>query len=202
MKPIIGLTGGIGCGKTTVSDLLIKLGITVIDTDEISRAITDVNGIAISAIKLSFGDDYITPLNALDRVRMRTLIFNNPTAKQQLEAILHPLIYQQVMTEMQQVSHAPYTVISVPLLLETQHYLALTTRVLVVDCSEAQQISRVTATRGITPETVRKIMALQVSRQTRLQYADDIIDNQHSYADTQAQVLALHQKYLNLWTAD
>jgi dephospho-CoA kinase len=106
------------------------------------------------------------------------------------------------MTEMQQVSHAPYTVISVPLLLETQHYLALTTRVLVVDCSEAQQISRVTATRGITPETVRKIMALQVSRQTRLQYADDIIDNQHSYADTQAQVLALHQKYLNLWTAD
>ncbi|NOT16952.1 MAG: dephospho-CoA kinase [Sulfuriferula sp.] len=202
MKPIIGLTGGIGCGKTTVSDLLIKLGITVIDTDEISRAITDINGIAVSAIKRNFGSDYITAQGALDRTRMRELVFNDPAAKQQLEAILHPLIQQQVIADIQQTSHAPYTVISVPLLLETQHYVALTTRVLVVDCSEEQQIARVTTTRNITAEMVRKVMASQISRQIRLQYADDIIDNQHSYAATQAQVLALHQKYLNLWVAD
>jgi len=196
MTFIVGLTGGIGCGKTTISQIFAELGVSVIDTDEIAHALTQADGLAMPEIAKTFGTIYVDQHGALDRQRMRELIFNDADAKTKLEAILHPLIYQAVTAEIASWQGAAYILLIVPLLIETRRYLDIVQRILVIDCDEQQQISRTTARSGLNASAVQRIMKNQVSRQQRLQYADDVILNQNSVELAQQQVAELHQRYL------
>lgn len=195
MSYLVGLTGGIGCGKSTVAAIFAQKGIPVIDTDLISHQLTQPGGAAIPAIRAEFGQESINPEGALDRSRIRQLIFADAQAKQRLEAILHPLILQQAKhLALNQTS--PYVIVVVPLLFESGQYQHWLDRTLAVDCPEEMQISRAATRSGLTPETVKAIMQSQIARQQRLQLADDVIHNEASPNELSAQIDALHQKYL------
>lgn len=195
MAFVVGLTGGIGCGKSTVSRLFADLGITIVDTDILAKKFTEVNGLAVNAIREAFGDDYIDSVGAVDRVKMLNLIFSNNNARIRLEKILHPLILRAVTVQIKQITEA-YTIIVVPLLFETHDYDNIVERVLVVDCSESLQMLRTMTRSRLSEEKVKAIMATQVTRQRRLQLADDIIINDHDIDSLKSQVLTLHKKYL------
>lgn len=192
----VGLTGGIGSGKTSVSCLFAELGAGVVDTDEISHRLTAPNGAAMAPIRRAFGDEFVTN-GALERTAMRTLIFNDNTARARLEAILHPMIRARALTDIAQ-SSAPYTVLVVPLLLETGGYQGVVKRILVVDCDEQLQIARTMQRSALSEEQVHAIMAKQMSRKLRLARADDIIVNNGGVDDLRRQVQTLHQAYLAL----
>lgn len=194
----IGLTGGIGCGKSTVADLFAKHGAGIIDTDAISHHLTQRSGDAIAAIRDAFGKDYITDDGALDRAKMRVLIFTDAAAKQRLEQILHPLILEQAEAQLRQLQSKPYTVIVVPLLTDSQAFRKLIQHVLVVDCDEATQISRVTGRGRMTVPEVRAIIAQQAPRTEYLQLADDVIHNDAGLDNLAEQVAVLHQRYSNM----
>ncbi|MEN9865804.1 MAG: hypothetical protein RL748_1394 [Pseudomonadota bacterium] len=200
MKPwrfSIGVTGGIGCGKTTVCNLFAEHGASLIDTDVIAHQLTAPGGAAISAITAGFGAGFITPDGALDRARMRELVFTQPDAKTRLEAILHPMIGQQTR---QQAMHAqgPYLMFVVPLLVESRTWKQKVDRVLVIDCPESLQVERVMARNGMTEAQVKAIMATQASRAERLAAADDVIRNEGELAALASQVAQLHQQYCAL----
>lgn len=197
MALCVGLTGGIGSGKTSVSRIFAELGAGVVDTDEISHTLTGPVGMAMGAIRLAFGDEFIAPDGALDRAAMRTLIFTDSTAKARLEAILHPMIRSRALLATLQ-SEAPYTMLVAPLLLETGSYEEVVKRVLVVDCEERMQIVRTMQRASLSEEQVRAIMANQLPRKARLARADDIIVNNGSLDDLREQVQTLHQAYLAL----
>jgi len=195
-KLIVGLTGGIGCGKSTAADLFAKLGAGIIDTDVISHRLTQPGGAAIPAIQKAFGNEYIADDGSLNRTRMRTLIFSVAAAKHQLESILHPLILEQTKSQLQQLLGKPYTIIVVPLLPESLAFRKLVQRILVVDCPEASQFSR-TITRNRMSETeVRTVIALQTTRTERLKLADDVIHNDSDLDSLAIQVAKLHEQYL------
>jgi dephospho-CoA kinase len=191
----IGLTGGIGCGKTTVANMFAALGASVVDTDLIAHSMTVPGGPAMQAIRAAFGDGYITPEGALDRAAMRALVFSDPDAKLRLEAILHPLIRATAEAEAAAASGA-YVIYVVPLLIESGNWRGRVARVLAIDCPESMQIARVMARNGLQEEQVRAIMAAQVSRQDRLAAADDVITNDDGIAALTPQVEALHAIYL------
>ena len=191
----VGLTGGIGCGKTKAADLFAALGAAVIDTDAISHELTGRGGAAMDAIRTEFGDQYVSPEGALDRTRMRELVFRDPHAKQRLEAILHPRIGAEVRTRLTDVT-AAYALIVVPLLIETGSYRDLLDRLLVVDCPEAQQIERVMKRSQLTADGVRAIMAAQIPRAERLAAADDVLVNDADLVTLEGRVRALHEQYL------
>ena len=191
----IGLTGGIGSGKSTVATLFADCGATVIDGDAISHRLTQPGGAAIVAIRAAFGDDYIAADGALDRARMRQRVFSDPAAKLQLEAILHPLIRTQMLAQVG-ASTAPYLLLVVPLLFEAAGYLDLVQRTLVVDCAEALQVTRAMQRGGLDEQTVRAIMATQMPRAERLRRADEFIKNNGSPDDLRRQVEQLHRRYL------
>lgn len=193
----IGLTGGIGCGKSTVAHLFAELGAAIIDTDAFSHALTQPGAAGFNAIIHQFGPLYLQADGALDRGKLRALIFSDAAAKQALESILHPLIHAEVLAALQ-ACQAPYAVIVVPLLFETGNYLPLIQRSLVVDCAEASQIARTTARSGLSETTVRAIMAQQLPRTVRLERADDIISNENGLDSLRAQVAALHAQYFSL----
>jgi len=193
----IGLTGGIGCGKSTVAHLFAELGATIIDTDAISHALTQPSTAGFNAIITHFGPNYQQSDGTLDRGKLRSLIFSDATAKQALESILHPLIYAEVLAAVQ-ACQAPYAVIVVPLLFETENYFPLVQRSLVVDCAEESQVARTTARSGLSETTVRAIMAHQLSRAARLACADDVISNENELDTLRPQVAALHAQYLSL----
>lgn len=197
MALIIGLTGGIGCGKSSAARIFAKLGAGIIDTDEIAHSLTQKDQPALASIIREFGPDYLLPDGNLDRARLRQHIFSDNTAKKQLEAILHPLIKQRVIEAIRS-SQAPYLLLVVPLLFETGAYHDLVSRILVVDCDEALQIERTMARSRLSAEEVRAIMACQVSRVERLARADDILSNQGDETNLEANVMALHQRYLDL----
>ncbi|BCB28381.1 dephospho-CoA kinase [Sulfurimicrobium lacus] len=194
---IVGLTGGIGCGKSAAAEIFERLGATVIDTDQIAHQLTALGQPAVTAIQKQFGADYVLPDGNLNRSRLRNLVFSDAVAKKQLEALLHPLIKDEVCCRLA-VAQTPYTIITVPLLLETGAYRELVQRTLVVDCAEDQQASRAMARSGLNEEEVRAIMACQVSRSERLRLADDIIDNHGERSELQQQVEQLHHQYLQL----
>lgn len=194
---VIGLTGGIGCGKSAVAQRLAHWGVAVIDTDLIAHQLTAPGGAAIAPLREAFGAGCITPDGALDRAAMREWVFDHPGERARLEAILHPLIRQYARQQLDQ-AHSPYSVIVVPLLLETGAYRDVISRIAVVDCTEAQQIARVCQRSGLTEHRVRTIIASQVARATRLAAADDIIDNSADLVRLHQIVDALHQKYLSL----
>jgi dephospho-CoA kinase len=193
----VGLTGGIGSGKTTVANLFAARGASVIDTDLIAHQLTAPGGAAMRAIASQFGAQFITPDGALDRAKMRTLVFDEKEAKRALEGILHPLISQETA---RQAAHAqaPYLMFVVPLLVESGTWKQRVVRVLVVDCPETVQIERVIARNGLTEAQVRAIMATQVPRQVRLAAADDIIENNSEITLLTAEIDRLHDLYLLL----
>lgn len=195
----IGLTGGIGSGKTQVANQLATLGATVIDTDEIAHALTAPGGQAIEAIRQAFGEQAIAANGAMDRDFMRALVFEQPQARRELEAILHPLIGQAV----QQASAAAcgqYVVFVVPLLVESGRWRERVDRICVVDCEPETQVKRVMQRSGLTRERIEQIMGVQASRAKRLASADDVIDNgaDVSCEALSEQVLGLHRQWCNL----
>ena len=198
--PLIGLTGGIGSGKTAVSDQLGKLGAGIIDTDVIAHQITAANGSAINPIREHFGPDYIDANGALDRSKMRTLVFNKPEAKKVLEAITHPLIRQETIQQafQQAKNGVPYLVFVVPLLLESGTWLDLIDRLVVVDCPVETQISRVMQRNNLPRAEVEKILRSQASREDRLAHADFVIENQGSLDQLIEEVNQLNQKILQI----
>jgi len=175
----IGLTGGIGSGKSTVLQMLAQLGAAVIDADAISRSTTAAGGAAIAAISAQFGADFITPEGALDRARMRAHAYADPQARKQLEDIIHPLVGRESTRQVQAALDAgvPCIVFDIPLLVESGRWRAQVEKVLVVDCSAQTQIDRVVARSGLKPDEVRAIMAAQASRSLRLAAADIVICN-------------------------
>jgi dephospho-CoA kinase len=191
----VGLTGGIGCGKSTVAKLFAGHGAGIIDTDAISRCLTQSGGEAIEAIRAEFGNDYITAEGSLDRARMRQLIFADADAKRRLERILHPLILEQARLQLDQLQDRPYVIIAVPLLPESPAFRQLTRRILVVDCAESTQIARVITRSRMNEAEVRAIIAQQTPREQRLQIADDVILNEAGLDSLAEQVAALHRIY-------
>lgn len=197
---IIGLTGGIGCGKSTVAELFAEQGGSIIDTDQIAHQLTKAGEPALTAIEKAFGAGFLLPDGELDRPRLRRLIFSSPETKEKLEAILHPLIRDEVKRRIA-LAQSPYAIVAVPLLLETGTYRNMVERILVVDCSEAQQVERVMARNGMPEAEVRAIMAHQTGRQERLRLADDIVDNHGDPSALRPQVERLHQRYIKLVAA-
>lgn len=173
----IGLTGGIGSGKSTVAAILERLGAHLVDTDAIARALTAPLGAALPAIVEAFGPDVIGADGALDRARMRALAFADPAHKQRLEAVLHPLIGAEAQRIAAQGAHRAVIVFDVPLLAESRHWRARVDRVLVVDCSEATQVQRVVARSGWSADAVRAVIAQQALRPARRAIADAVIYN-------------------------
>lgn len=194
----VGLTGGIGCGKSTVAKLFQERGAFIIDTDEIAHELTRADGRAIAAIRVGFGDRYIADDGSLDRIRMRNLIFSDEPAKRQLEALLHPLILESAQLRLGQAHASPYVVMVVPLLLQSSVFLPLVQRILVVDCDEQQQIERVKQRSQMNEAEVRAIMARQTGRMEQLRSADDVIHNDGDLNGLGEQVVALHNAYLAL----
>ena len=192
---IVGLTGGIGSGKSAATQHFAFLGAAVIDTDEIAHELTAPGGQAIEAIRKVFGDEVITDENALDRAAMRECAFTDPNARRQLEDILHPIIRATAMQRCA-AAEAAYVVLAVPLLLESKYWLEQCDRVCVVDCPEELQISRTKARSGLEETQIRAIMAAQTSRNVRLSAADDIIDNSGTLQQLRSQVERLHEVYL------
>jgi dephospho-CoA kinase len=197
MPFVIALTGGIGSGKSSVAAILEELGAAIIDTDEISHRLTAPGQAGARAIGEQFGASCLRADGALDRDRMRELVFSDPAARKKLEAILHPMIRAEVNAAVQ-AAHAPYVVIVVPLLIETGAYRDLARRILVIDCSEEQQVARVIERNGLSADAARAIMASQSSRADRLKHADDIVRNEAGFAALRAEVAALHHRYLGL----
>ena len=192
----VGLTGGIGSGKTTISDLFAELGVDVIDTDEISRALTGKAQPAVAQIAEQFGPDVVAADGSLNRDRMREIAFSDPEAREKLQRILHPLIRAEVQRRLA-ASAKLYALVVVPLLVESRGY-DFADRVLVIDCSEEQQIERVMHRSGLSRDQVKAIMATQASRSERLAAADDVINNDGEMADLRSQVEKLHRQYLSL----
>jgi dephospho-CoA kinase len=191
---LVGLTGGIGSGKSTVADLFAALGVRIIDTDLISHQLTQTGGAAVPAIRDTFGAHLINAQGALDRSRMRELVFANPEEKKRLEAILHPLIYSQSRDQAASASAAPYTIIVVPLLFESGRYTEWLQRVITVDCPEEAQIARTTQRSRLDEAAVRAIMAQQLDREARLTLADEVILNSGSLDDLKTQVVGIHRR--------
>ena len=195
----IGLTGGIGSGKSYVAEILGQAGAAIIDTDEIAHTLTALGGAAIAAIKASFGASFITNEGALDRARMRAHVFGDEAAREQLQAILHPLIGEETRRQAG-LAIGHYTVFVVPLLVESGRWLNQVDRVCVVDCDRDTQISRVQARNGLSQVQVEQILNAQVSREKRLAVAHDVIlnDGTVSHEFLRQQVLGLHQQWCNL----
>jgi dephospho-CoA kinase len=192
----VGLTGGIGSGKTTVADMFAALGASVIDTDQIAHALTGPHGAAMPALLAEFGADYAVPDGALDRARMRSLVFSDPGARARLETILHPKI-REATAAAAAIATGPYTIFVVPLLVESGTWRERLSRLLVVDCPEPRQIERVMARSGLQEAQVQAIMAAQASREQRLAAADDVITNDDGLEGLAPQVERLHRFYLD-----
>ncbi|MFJ1255922.1 dephospho-CoA kinase [Cupriavidus sp. CuC1] len=197
----IGLTGGIGSGKTRVADLFAARGAALIDTDLLAHEITAPGGLAIPALLEAFGPACLRADGAMDRNAMRELVFSDPAAKARLEGITHPLIRQLTEARAAAVRASglhPYLIYVVPLLVESGSWRARVDRVLVVDCSEATQVSRVMARNGFSQGQVEAIMARQAKRSERLAAADDVVDNEGPPEALPAQVDRLDQLYRSL----
>lgn len=193
---IIGITGGIGSGKTAATDAFAALGITVVDADLVSRQVVQPGKPALNAIATHFGNDILLDDGSLNRNALRELIFHEPASKQWLEKLLHPLIRQEIVTQLQR-SESAYTLLSSPLLLETDQQ-TLCNRVLVIDAPEALQLERTLARDNSSADTIKAIMASQFSRQQRLDRANDVIVNDGDLAALHEAVHVLHKTYLDL----
>jgi dephospho-CoA kinase len=198
---IVGLTGGIGAGKSAAAQCFSEHGVRVIDTDALAHELTLPGGDAIAAIEARFGGAFLTPAGALDRDRMREHVFSNPAAKLELEHILHPLIVRRARVALESLeaegSYAiGYALLAVPLLFEKMTFRGGMWRTLVIDCPVAVQMTRVQARSGLAADAVRRIISAQAPREIRLQLADDVIVNTGSLDALRDAVSALHQRYV------
>jgi dephospho-CoA kinase len=193
--PLIGLTGGIGSGKSVVAQRLAELGATVIDSDQIAHDITAPHGAAIAPIQASFGPELLAADGSLDRSKMRQLAFNDPSALQLLEAITHPLIHAETLRQATQAQEngALYLVFMVPLLVESGTWAKLIDHLVVVDCPQELQIARVMQRSNLDPSQIEQIMRKQASREDRLAAADTILLNDGSLEKLTPQIDNLHQ---------
>jgi len=194
---VVGLTGGIGSGKSTVADAFVELGAALVDTDAIAHELTAPGGAAMPGLIDVFGPQVADSSGALDRAAMRRLVFADPDARRRLEGILHPLI-RELSDARCRAAGAPYVILAVPLLVESGSYRERCRRILVVDCPESLQIARVMARNGIGEAEVRAILAAQASRQARLAIADDVLVNDGERTILYRSVAELHAKYLRL----
>jgi dephospho-CoA kinase len=193
---VVGLTGGIGSGKSAAADEFARLGAPVVDTDAIAHELTAAGGPALPGIARIFGQDFIRD-GRMDRERMRERVFAEPAAKQALEGLLHPMIREESKRRIAAAA-GPYVVHVVPLLVESPDYRSRVDRVLVVDAPEETQVARVRSRSGLSDAQVRAIISSQAPREARLAAADDVIDNAGTRDALLKQVAALHQKYLQL----
>jgi dephospho-CoA kinase len=195
---VVGLTGGIGSGKTFVAELFAQHGVTIVDTDVIAHRITAVDGAAMPRIEREFGAEFVAPDGSLDRARMRALVFADDQAKARLEAITHPLIRAETERETGAATGL-YVITVIPLLVESGVWKSRVDRVLVVDCSLETQIARVMQRNGFTRDQVLAIIARQASREARLAAADDVLLNEAAAPEQLGDaVRRLHKHYLSL----
>lgn len=199
MRPFcVGLTGGIGAGKSTVANIFAGLGATVVDTDVISRGLTCAGGRAMADIARVFGSKVIAEDGSLDRPSMRALVFADSHSRKQLEVLLHPLILDEARKQVHATQSA-YALLVVPLLVEHMaEYGALLDRILLVDCDEAQQLQRIMARPGVDLVQAKAMLAAQSTREDRRAIADDVIDNRGDIEQLSEQVGLLHRQYLTL----
>jgi len=193
---VVALTGGIGSGKSEASNYFATLGVPVIDLDVISHALTGAHAPLINIIASTFGDNYITSDGALDRAKMRKLVFSDDIVRKKLNAILHPAIHQEALKQIESITQKPYALLSIPLLSNDSPYLDIIDRILTIDCDEGHQIQRVKARSQLSELEIRKIIDAQIPRQTRLSMADDVIQNDENIEELHKKVLNLHQKYI------
>jgi dephospho-CoA kinase len=196
-KLVVGLTGGIGSGKSAAADEFEQLGATVVDTDAIARELTEPRGAAMPHIQALFGDAFVAPSGAMDRKAMRERVFGDPAARQALEGLLHPMIRTEAERRIANAA-GPYVIYVVPLLIESKEPRRRADRILVVDAPEEVQVSRVAARSGLSEAEVRNIMAAQASRVERRAAADDVIQNGGTLDALREQVRALHARYVKI----
>jgi cell division protein ZapD len=194
---VVGLTGGIGSGKSAVADAFARRGIDVVDTDEIARRLTAPGGAAMTRVRERFGSAFIAPDGSLDRSKMRDAVFRDPSQKERLEAIVHPLVWEEGARQVA-ASRSPYVIFVVPLLVETGVDPERYQRILVVDCDEDRQVERVMRRSGLAEADVRRIMAGQATRAQRLRAADDVLDNNGPLEALKPRIEELHRRYLAL----
>ena len=194
---IVALTGGIGSGKSEAAKVFASLGVPVTDLDAISHALTNSSTPLMAEIAASFGNQFVTADGALNRAAMRELVFSDATAREKLNTILHPAIFDIAFAALQTNIHAPYQVLAIPLLFESPRYLPHIHRILLIDCDEATQIARVKQRSHLTEADIKKIIRAQTSRDTLLKLADDVIENMGDVANLHEKIIAIHQKYLN-----
>lgn len=194
----VGLTGGVGSGKTTVANLLAKFGASIVDTDVISRELTSQDGAAMPAIIAHFGSQILDEVGALHRRAMRARIFSDPDARHELEAILHPMIRAESLRQCES-ADGVYVVLVVPLLVEhLSDYRSFLDRIAVVDCDLEEQVARTAERPGLDAGQARAIAAAQIDRSSRLAVADDIIENRSDLDALQASIEQLHERYAKL----
>jgi dephospho-CoA kinase len=198
---IVGLTGGIGCGKSEVSRLFSELGVPIVDVDVISHQLTAKGQSTLQAIANQLGTIVLNKDGSLNRERLREIVFNNTEARYALEAIMHPAIYEEAMIELNRNKAIPYQILVVPLLFESTRYQKLINHSLVIDCDSATQIDRASKRDGSSKSQIEKIIAAQIPRETRNQLADDIITNNGSLDDLKEKVIQLNDKYRNTCAA-
>lgn len=192
----VGLTGGIGCGKTTVSKLFTELNVPVVDADYIAHQLVELGQPALLEISKVFGNEIVNSEGSLNRQYLREIVFSDPKQKQKLEDILHPLVFAAMQEEIDQLD-SPYCIISIPLLFET-HRAHFVDRVLVIDCPVEVQIERVKCRDGLADTRIRSIINSQVTREFRITHADDVIDNSGSGNGLAEHVKRLHNLYLSI----
>ena len=193
----VGLTGGIGSGKSSVGRAFEERGVAVVDADALAHGLTQPGGLAMPAIRAAFGDGFVDAAGAMDRAKMRALVFADTAAKARLEGILHPIIRAETL-RLANAATSAYVILMIPLLIESGVARSRCDRVLVVDCPEDEQVRRVVARSGLSEQQVRAIMASQATRAQRLSAADDVLDNGGAPGAIEPQVERLHARYLAL----
>jgi len=194
---VVGLTGGIGSGKSAAADEFARLGATVVDTDVIAREVTAAGGAAIPAVRGLFGPEFFDASGAMDRAKVRATVFADSAAKKSLEALLHPMIRRESERQIAAAT-GPYVIYVVPLLIESGNYRDRVQRVAVVDCPEELQLERVRTRSNLPEDEIRRIIASQVPRTQRRAAANDVIDNSGPLDALHKRVRELHRTYLDL----
>lgn len=197
--PIIALTGGIGSGKTEAAKQFAALGVPIVDTDVISHALTANGHPMLQKISQALGPGFVSDDGVLDRAKMRAFIFDDKEARLKLEALMHPAIHAEAVSQLannEKTLRPTYQIVVVPLLFESDRYATLSHKTMVIDCDESAQISRTMARSNLSESQVKAIMAAQVSRATRLERADIVIENNGSPADLQQKIIDFHKNFI------
>ena len=194
---VVALTGGIGCGKSAAAQVFVSLGVPVVDVDVISHQLTAAGAPLVQQIAAQFGPAYVTAEQALNRPMMRELVFNDARARERLNSILHPAIHEEALKQLAPQSDAPYQVLVIPLLFESNRYQQAIHHILLIDCDEALQVERVMQRSGLSHAQVGNILRAQVSRQQRIDGADSIIVNDGDLQSLQQKIADFHKNYIN-----